>query len=149
MDNFFKMDEKNMLEYTSKKSIEVEKEMLSLKFNPRVETSKDKSGNKTKATMTKTFDDKKYQESTNMESLQRIVKKIFNEIIDMKNNCGEGSSNPKKIFIFPPKKSTPPTTKISSHVEGINIEDFLQVLKYWENDTRTESKEEEEGEQEQ
>jgi hypothetical protein len=48
-----------------------------------------------------------------MEALQIIVKKLSNEIIDMKNNCGEGSSNPKKFFIFTPKKekSTPPTTK--------------------------------------
>jgi hypothetical protein len=45
-----------------------------------------------------------------MESLQRIVKKLSNEIIDLKKNHGEGSSNPKKFFKFQPKKdkSTPP-----------------------------------------
>jgi hypothetical protein len=33
-----------------------------------------------------------------MEALQRIVKKLSNEIIDMKNNYGEGSSNTKEIL---------------------------------------------------
>jgi hypothetical protein len=86
-----------------------------------------------------------------MEALQRIVKKLSNEIIDLKKNCGEGSSNPKKFFIFTPKKekSTPPTTKTTPPSEGINMEDFVQALKAWEIDTQNESKEEEEGEAEQ
>jgi hypothetical protein len=43
-----------------------------------------------------------------MESLQRIIKKLSNEIVDMKRNIGEGTSNTKKFFKFPPKKSTLP-----------------------------------------
>jgi hypothetical protein len=48
-----------------------------------------------------------------MESLQRIVEKHSNELIDLKKSGGEGSSSHKNVFIFPPKKdkSTPLTNK--------------------------------------
>jgi hypothetical protein len=64
----------------------------------------------------------------------------------MKKNCGEFSSNPNNYFIFPPKKSTPPTSKTTPPSKGINVEDFIQAFKSWESDTPVESKEEEEGE---
>jgi hypothetical protein len=35
-----------------------------------------------------------------MESLQRMVKKLSNEIIDMKRNEGEGTSNPRPYKHF-------------------------------------------------
>jgi hypothetical protein len=59
MEMFVKRDENNTLEATFKEAIKVEKDMLSLKGNPGVETSKDKTGIKTKTTMTKPPDDKK------------------------------------------------------------------------------------------
>jgi hypothetical protein len=35
------------------------------------------------------------KDNTNMDSLQRMVKKFSNEIVDMKRNAGEGTSNPR------------------------------------------------------
>jgi hypothetical protein len=46
MEMFVKRDEKNNLEATFKESIKFEKYMLSLKGNPRIESSKDKTGQK-------------------------------------------------------------------------------------------------------
>jgi hypothetical protein len=46
-----------------------------------------------------------------MEALQRIVKKLSNELIDLKKSGGEGYYIQKNFFRFPPKKdkNTPPT----------------------------------------
>jgi hypothetical protein len=113
---FFKNVEKTTLEATFKESLKIEKNMLSLKGNPGVESSKEKTNPKTKSTATKTSEEKKDTDSMDMEALQRIVKKLSNEIIDLKKNSGEGSSNPKKFFKFQPKKdkNTPPTNKTNS-----------------------------------
>jgi hypothetical protein len=135
-----------------KEAIKVEKDMLSLKGNLGVESSKEKGNTKTKTTTNKPFEDKKDHDSTDMEALQRIVKKLSNEIIDLKNNCGEGSSNPNNFFKFQPKKekSTPPTNKTTPpSLEGINMEDFFQSFQAWESVKKTKSKDEGEGEDEQ
>jgi hypothetical protein len=63
-----------------------------------------------------------------MESLQRIVKKLTNDIVDMKRNVGEGTST-KKIFKTPFKKNNPPTNKTTPPTEGINMEDFINMFK--------------------
>jgi hypothetical protein len=42
-----------------------------------------------------------------MESLQKIVKKLTNKIVYLKMNFGEGRSN-KKFFKTPFKKTAPP-----------------------------------------
>jgi hypothetical protein len=109
--------------------------MMSLKGNHGVDSSKEKGNTKTKTTTNKPFVDKKDYDSTDMEALQRISKKLSTEIIDLKNNCGEGSSKPKNFFKFQPKKekSTPPTNKTTPpSLEGINMEDFYQSFQYWE-----------------
>jgi hypothetical protein len=95
--------------------------------------------------------EKKDINSMDMESLQRIVKKLSNELIYLKKNSGEGSSNPKKFFKFQSKKdkSTPPFKKTPSPSDGINMEDIVQALQHWAMKNLTESKDEEEGENEQ
>jgi len=131
MEMFVKRVDKNTLESTFRESIKVYKDMLSLKENPIIKSSSNTIDIKNETTMTKYPDDKKKQESIDMEAFQRIVKKLSNEIIDLKKNCGEGSSNPKKGFEFQPKKleSTPPTTKMTPHSKGTNMEYFVQSLK--------------------
>ena len=63
--------------------------------------------------------EKKDKETTDMESRQRVIKQLTNDIIDLKKNKGEGKK-PFKPFM---KKMTdfvpqlPPTL-------GINIEDY-------------------------
>jgi hypothetical protein len=86
------------------------------------------------------------------ESLQRIVKKLSNELIDMKKSSGEGSSSPNKVFRFPPKKhkTTPSSHKTNSfHIEGINMEDIFQALQMWEIKNMNEVNDEREENQEQ
>jgi hypothetical protein len=51
---FVKNVEKTTLEATFKEALKIEKNMLSLKGNPGVESSKDKTNPKTKSTATKT-----------------------------------------------------------------------------------------------
>jgi hypothetical protein len=80
-----------------------------------------------------------------MESLQRIVKKLSNEMIDLKKSGGEGSSSQKNFFRFPPKKdkNTPPTNKTNpSQEDGINMEDIFQALQTWATKNMTEVKDE-------
>jgi hypothetical protein len=98
-------------------SLKVEKNMMSLKGNPGSEPSKDKGKNK--ETMSKPSEEKKNYDSMDMEALQRIVKKLSNELIDLKKSGGEGSSSQKKFFRFPPKKdkNTPPTNKTNPSQE--------------------------------
>jgi hypothetical protein len=73
-----------------------------LKGNSGSKPSKDKG--KAKATSSKPLEEKKQDDPMDMEALQRIIKKLSNDLIDLKKSSGEGSSNPKKFFRFPPKK---------------------------------------------
>jgi hypothetical protein len=86
---FVKNVEKTTLEENFKESIKVEKNMLSLKGNPRVEPSKDKTNSKNKPPTSKPSKNKKDVDSTYMEMLQQIVKKLSNELIDIKKSNGE------------------------------------------------------------
>jgi hypothetical protein len=53
--------------------------------------------------VSKPSEEKKDYDSMDMESLQRIVKKLSNELIDLKKNGGEGSSNSKNFLDFLPR----------------------------------------------
>jgi hypothetical protein len=75
--------------------------MMSLKGNSNPDPSKDKG--KGKDSTSKHSEDKNPSDSMNMESLQRIIKKLSNDLIDLKKGGGEGSSIQKKFFRFPPK----------------------------------------------
>jgi len=129
-----------------KEAIKFEKDMLGLKGNPGAEVQKDKSNTKRNVTLKKPHEDKKDQDSMDMESLQRMVKNISNEIININKIVGEGTSNTKKFFKLTPNKITPPTIKPIPPMKGINVEYFINVFKAWENDTSTYEKEEEEEE---
>jgi hypothetical protein len=69
MEMFVKNTEKATLEATFQEALKIEKNMLSLKGNPRAESSKDKTKTKTKATVTKSSEEKKDIDSMDMESL--------------------------------------------------------------------------------
>jgi len=87
-----------------------------------------------------------------MESLHSIIKKLSNDLIDLKKGSGEGSSSQKKIFRFPPKKYkiTPPTNKTTPpQTEGINMDYIVQDLQTWETKNMIEVDEEGEENQEQ
>jgi hypothetical protein len=52
----------------------------------------------------KPLEEKNNYDSMEMDTLQRIVKKLSNELIDLKKSGGEGYSSQKKLFRFPPNK---------------------------------------------
>jgi hypothetical protein len=60
--------------------------------------------------------------------MQRILKKISNEIADLNKNSGEGSST-RSYFKPPFKKNFPLKNKTSPPIEGINVEDFVNIFK--------------------
>ena len=57
--------------------------------------------------LVKTHTDRSDQHAFDIEGLQRMVKQLLNEIIDLKNNLGEGTSG-RGFFRFPDKKHFPP-----------------------------------------
>lgn len=63
--------------------------------------------------------EKKEKEPTNMESMQRVIKHIINDIIDLKKNKGDGKK-PFKPFM---KKRNDYVSQILPTL-GINIEDY-------------------------
>ena len=50
--------------------------------------------------------DRKDQDSFDIEGLQRVVKQLSNEIIDLKKNSGEGTSG-RGFFKFRDKRNIP------------------------------------------
>jgi hypothetical protein len=95
---FVKNAEKDTLEETFQEALKIEKNMISLKVNPGEESSKDKAKAKAKSLVTKYYEEKKDTYSMDMESLQRIVKKLSNEMIDMNKQNGEHFYNTNKCF---------------------------------------------------
>jgi hypothetical protein len=81
--------------------------------------------------LSKPSEDKKPCDSMDMESLQRIIKNLSNDLVDLKKGSGEGYSSQKKFFRFPPRnKKLPPTNKTTpSQTEGINMEDISRPFK--------------------
>jgi hypothetical protein len=95
---FVKRVEKATLGDTFKEAIKVDKDMLILKSNHGSDPQKNKSTEK-KFLLTKPSTKKKDQDATDMESLQRNIMKLSNEIVDIKMNTREGTSNTKKLIL--------------------------------------------------
>ena len=75
-------------------AIEVEKDMSAIKTNPRVDTDAASSSRKKTDSPTKnTNPEKKGQDSLDLDSLQRVIKKMSNEIIDLKKGTSESTPN--------------------------------------------------------
>ena len=93
-------------------AIRVEKDLASLKVNQ----GNDKPS--TSRAPVKTHTNKRDQDSFDIEGLQRMVKQLSNEIIDLKKNLSESTSR-RGFIIFLDKKHFPP----SQHPppENINI----------------------------
>ena len=64
-----------------------------------------------------------------MESMQRMIKCLSNEIIDIKSNVGEGTLNQRLYDPFfrihvPPKLIEPPLVILNIDLEGVAIYNF-------------------------
>jgi hypothetical protein len=99
---YVKKYNKDTLEEDFQEALKFENNMMSLKGSSNSEPSKDKG--KGKSFVSKTSEDKNPSNSMDMESLHRIIKKLSNDLIDLKKGGGEGSSRKKKFFRFPHKK---------------------------------------------
>ena len=73
-------------------AIKVEKDMFAIKTNPGVDTDVASSSCKKTDSPTKnTNPEKKSQDSLDLDSLQRVIKKLSNEIIDLKKGTSENT----------------------------------------------------------
>lgn len=112
---FVKQTRKTTLQDNFVEPIRVENDLASLKGNQ----ANDKPSSS--RTPVKTHTNRRDQDSFDIEGLQRIVKQLSNEIIDLKKNLGEGISG-RGFFRFPDKKDFPP--KQHPPPDNINIQDY-------------------------
>ena len=106
--------------------------MSAIKSNPGVDTdSASSSHKKTESPSKTTTPEKKGQDSLDLDNLQRVIKKLSNEIIDLKKGTSESTPNkepPRQPFRRPfpntAAKQTPPFE--ANSVDEINS--FLKLL---------------------
>ena len=119
---FVKAREKITLEENFVEAIKVEKDLESISIHQNNEeikpSSPEKSIKKNKG-IPRSDLEKKEKEPTDMESMQRVIKKITNKIIDLKKNKGE-KKKPFKLFM---KKRTNFAPQIPPTL-GINIKNY-------------------------
>ena len=118
---FVKARKKRTLAENFIEALQVEKDIASIASSQGNEKNKPSSLEKPikKKGILKTNIEKKDKEPTDMASMQRVLKEITNELIDLKKNKREGKK-PFKPFIKKRTNSTPPIPPTS----GINIEDY-------------------------
>lgn len=112
---FVKQDQKTTLQGNFAEAIRVETNLVSLKVNE----GNDKPS--TSRTPIKTHTDRRGQDAFDIEGLQRMVKQLFNEIIDLKKNSGESTLG-RGFFRFLDKKHFSPIQPPPP--ENINIPDY-------------------------
>ena len=100
MATFVKQTRKVTLQDNFIETIRIEKDLASLKGSQ----ANDKPSSS--RVPIKTNADRRDQDSFDMEGLQRMVKQLSNEIIDLKKNSGESISG-RGFFGFPDKNTFP------------------------------------------
>ena len=102
---FFRQKSKLTLVENFEEAIKVENDMSAIKENPGVDTdSASSSRKKTDSPTIKTNSEKKGQDALDLDSLQRVIKKLSNEIIDLKKGTSESTPNkdpPRQFFRRP------------------------------------------------
>lgn len=118
---FVKARQKRTLAENFIEALQVENDIASIASSQGNEENKPSSSEKPikKKGILKTDMEKREKEPTDMASMQRVLKQITNELIDLKKIKGEGKK-PFKPFIKRRTESTPPLPPTS----GINIEDY-------------------------
>lgn len=101
--------------------------MTSLKTNLTNEINIASTSKKKNEIPNKNINDRKEQDNFDMENLQRVIKKLYNDMIDTKNKNAE--INPNHGYFHPPFRrnfqNRPPTPPL----EGLNVEEAANVLK--------------------
>jgi len=124
---FVKRSKLETLEETFEEAILVEKEMMSLKPHPTNESDGASSSRKKSENSNINNNEKKETDNFDLENLQRVIKKLSNDMIDLKKNNTETNQN--RGYFHPPFKrnfqNRPPTPPS----EGLNIEEVAKVIK--------------------
>jgi hypothetical protein len=95
----------------------VERELSAYDQHPRYEETK--SAGKKSLLLTKPLDN----ESRDIDNVVKMVKKLSNEVVDLKNNVGEGSSKPQTFHPFFKKPDNPPQPPEPPHM-AFNLDSF-------------------------
>ena len=91
---FVRRAAKPTLTETFDEAIKVEKYMFAIKTNPGVDTDSASSSRKKTESPSKTSTpEKKGQDALELDNLQRVIKKLSNEIIDLKKGTSENTPN--------------------------------------------------------
>ena len=91
---FVRRAAKPTLTETFDEAIKVEKDMFAIKTNPGVDTDSASSSCKKAEIPSKTTNPKKRgQDALDLDSIQRVIKKLSNEIIDLKKGTSESTPN--------------------------------------------------------
>ena len=124
---FVKSREKRNLAENFIEAMKVEKDIASISSSQGNEENKPSSSEKnTKKKGILIMDtEKKDKEPSDMESMQRVLKQITNELIDLKKSKGEGKK-PFKPFM---NKRTNFVTQLPP-TSGMNIEDYAMENYY-------------------
>ena len=100
-------------------AIRVEKDLASLKVNQGIDIPS------TRRNPIKTRTDTREQDAFDIKGLQRMVKQLSNEIIDLKNKSRESMSG-RGFFRFSYRKHFPP--RQHPPPENINIQDYAMDI---------------------
>jgi hypothetical protein len=67
------------------------------------------------------------KEANDIDNVVKRVKKLSNEVVDLKKNVGEGSSKPQTFHPFFKKQDNPPQPLEPSHMT-FNLDSFTNLL---------------------
>ena len=113
-------------------AIKVEKDMSAIKANPGMDTDAASSSHKKTGSPTKnTNPDKKGQDSLDLDSLQSVIKKLSNEIIDLNKGSSENTppkEPPRQPFRRPFPNTAPRQTPPSEANSVDEINSFFKLL---------------------
>ena len=129
---FVRQKAKLTLAENFEEAIKVEKDMSAIKANPRVDTDAVSSSRKKIDSPTKnTNPEKKGQDSLDLDSVQRVIKKLSNEIIDLNKGASENAPSkepPRQPFRRPFPNTAPRQTPPSEANSVDEINSFLKLL---------------------
>ena len=108
---FVKRVEKAILNENFEEAIKVENVLLSMHGKVEIDDEKPSVLSRKTGTQIKTPSDKKYQEFTYMESMVKIIKKMFNDVINLKKMASKNASRniskpPFRCYVNPSTSET-------------------------------------------
>lgn len=128
MDMFIKRDEKGSLNESFEEAIKVEKYLLSMHGKIEMDDKKLITSSKKTGTQTKIPGDKKEQDFPDKESMAKIIKKLYNDVIDLNTMTSKINFRalPKPTFRH---YGNPPTNKNITPMEEAHLGKLINFIK--------------------